>query len=928
MKKNLNEYAANSEMEEYTGIVLDPDKNEFKVISGYFHDKKDFYEKMVKRGLVLRKCYEKAIWNWIQNNAPDDLIAYLMYSTAFSKWRGNNILSDYYVKLLNDIPALNRERRKGDPNSKGAYRKKKSESVIVEDNNMPEKKYYTGPNVDKEWATTRKVKLYPVTLDPERTPKFERDPKYVLNPIVTEITTFDTDNPKKRFDDPDFYRLIFKLLRIYKIGKYAAFDIVFEDDPTTVYRERASDLLAAYNTKNKNPYYRWGPKDNTVSNLNLQIKKLEDSIAKAQEENLTEDIPALTAQVNNLKKLVAEKDKESIKAVEYLHDDEKEELNDLLKQRQELVRLRYNDKDAKAKSNLSPKEYDQNLNKEIVDLTNRIQDLKTSGLTRYYNSNEYKYIAKPEANADAYSKLQSPAMSNPAFNGAAFDNFAAQMDRRNTLQKKVAQDMKRTGKSKFLDIDLTQKPIYNPNVSKLTKDDLNQAFSSERERNFNNTMMKAVPESPIDTVENSFKDAYDLSKNDVAFIKNETIENKLAQEDKAINADEKRALYAQYSKNLKSYQDDLYKTYSSLQNEYSKVLDTVEGKFVNDFITDANNYSDLSPSLLNDVIRVSKKDLKGNKSNFEFMREISNKPSLYADKLNFWYNKIKAQLDNIRNKGTNKKESAQVNDGVTTMYRTMPIGGQPLDTYQTNKGILPIGGMFLENEMAEASAHKDLHPDLFDGDKLKPDVREALLQIANKFKESLDLPFDPVNIYFTGSCANYNYNDQSDIDLHLVYDFERVGVAAEILSKFLQMAKKVFNTNYNITVKGLPVELGAEDLNKPLIATAVYSVQNDEWVRKPDTAEIEIAEPDLPYYNEIVKEIESAIQSKDSMVIGELWKMLGQIRKEGLESEGEFGSSNMLFKKLRNDQYLARLKDAYYKSVGDELSLESLEEIE
>ena len=33
--------------------------NEFKVIEGKFRDKKDFYEKMVKRNLVLRKCFEK-----------------------------------------------------------------------------------------------------------------------------------------------------------------------------------------------------------------------------------------------------------------------------------------------------------------------------------------------------------------------------------------------------------------------------------------------------------------------------------------------------------------------------------------------------------------------------------------------------------------------------------------------------------------------------------------------------------------------------------------------------------------------------------------------------------------------------------------------------------------------------------------------------
>ena len=40
----LNEYEADSPMESYTGIVLDKEKNAFKVLSGMFHDKKDLSE--------------------------------------------------------------------------------------------------------------------------------------------------------------------------------------------------------------------------------------------------------------------------------------------------------------------------------------------------------------------------------------------------------------------------------------------------------------------------------------------------------------------------------------------------------------------------------------------------------------------------------------------------------------------------------------------------------------------------------------------------------------------------------------------------------------------------------------------------------------------------------------------------------------------
>lgn len=904
MVKDLKEYAANSTMEFYTGIVLDPEKNEFKVVSGKFHDKKDFYEKMVKRGLVLRKCFESRIWDWIEKNAPDDLTAYLMYSTAFSKWRGNNVLSDYYVKLLNDIPALNREEQKGNPNSKGKKGGFKNESVITEDNvAMPDKKYYTGPEIDKEWANTRKVRIYPVTF------ANERDPKYANKPIVSEISAFDTDNPKKKFDDPDFYRLIFKLLRIYKIGNYPYFDIVYEDDPRETYRVGSGDLLSAYYTKNKNPFYMWGPKDSSHANIAKQISHLQKSIQSAEEEGVTDDVEPLKQQLNRLIELYNSQSREFSKAVEYLDDEDKERLKELLSKRRELSKD-YVDLGANFKSDTA---------KDINAITNEIKELKDKGMTQYKNSPEYKWTAKPEERRDAYAKLQNVAMGNPAFNGGAFDAYAAQMDKRNSLQKQIAKDLRRTGNDKFLDVDLTPKTRIDPSKSKLTKNDLNQAFSSEKEREFSKKAAENKIDSAIHSVENSFKSTHNLSKNDFRTLRDTLFNTKLRAEGKEGTNDERREMYWYYSSNADKYENDLNNMLSELSKEYTNDVDNVEGKFVQDNIKLANKYKDISPNILSDTIKIAKKDMKSDHSNFWFLNKVHNEPELYKDKLDRWFTIITDKLKNINQ--SNKQEAA-VNDGVAVMYNTMPIGGQPMDTYQTRKGILPVGGTFVE-----ADKHSELNQDLFNNDKLKPEVREALLDIAEKFKETLELPIEPVDIYFTGSSANYNYNDQSDIDLHLVYDFEQVGNVAEVYKDYLKMAKKVFNNNYNIKVKGLPVEVGAENLNEPLIATAVYSVQNDNWIRKPTNDDTEIAEPDTPYYKQITSEIEKAIESKDSNIIGDLWKQLGKLRKDSLEKEGEFGPGNSLFKKLRNLGYLNRLKDAYYNSVSAELSLEALEEI-
>ena len=108
-----------SAYETYTGIVFDTKKNEFNIVTGKFRDKKDMYEKMTKQDKYLRRAYESRIWDWIQKNAETPVDGYLMLSTAVSKWINNNVLSKYYKKLLHDLPYINREGRKGDPQTMG-----------------------------------------------------------------------------------------------------------------------------------------------------------------------------------------------------------------------------------------------------------------------------------------------------------------------------------------------------------------------------------------------------------------------------------------------------------------------------------------------------------------------------------------------------------------------------------------------------------------------------------------------------------------------------------------------------------------------------------------------------------------------------------------------------------------------------------------
>ena len=123
---------------DFTTIVLDADDNAFKTITGKFSNKKDCYKKLTKRGFIVRKSFETRIYDWILRNAKTTFDAYLMLSTAFSKWKGNNMLDEYYVKLLNDIPDVNREQQKGNPNTKGNPDLPLKKAKIDEDFDIPQ----------------------------------------------------------------------------------------------------------------------------------------------------------------------------------------------------------------------------------------------------------------------------------------------------------------------------------------------------------------------------------------------------------------------------------------------------------------------------------------------------------------------------------------------------------------------------------------------------------------------------------------------------------------------------------------------------------------------------------------------------------------------------------------------------------------------
>ena len=220
--------------------------------------------------------------------------------------------------------------------------------------------------------------------------------------------------------------------------------------------------------------------------------------------------------------------------------------------------------------------------------------------------------------------------------------------------------------------------------------------------------------------------------------------------------------------------------------------------------------------------------------------------------------------------------------------------------------------------------HSKLNPDLWRNNRLRPEVRLQLFRIAKAFIEFIEVDdLRLTDITISGSNASFNYNDNSDIDLHLIADVN--GPCAANLKELFLAKKSLFNDQYDISILGHAVEVYVQDSDQPHISNGVYSVYNDKWVKqpekitdKPDTTNIEHK------YEYFKAEIDQAIDSADSTTIDRLKKRIKTMRQSGLEKTGEYGVENLTFKLLRNSGDIDRLSKAKQQATDKQLSLNTI----
>lgn len=217
----------------------------------------------------------------------------------------------------------------------------------------------------------------------------------------------------------------------------------------------------------------------------------------------------------------------------------------------------------------------------------------------------------------------------------------------------------------------------------------------------------------------------------------------------------------------------------------------------------------------------------------------------------------------------------------------------------------------------------DLNDRIWNGFDLDSEVRRDLLRIGQDFFEGTDIKTDVMDIVLCGSLCNYNWSERySDYDLHIIVDMKDIDDNIELAEKLCDYAKKMWNTQHDIKIKGYEVEVAIQDENdmKDSIKSGrmggVFSLMKNEWIKKPQKVEFEPDEKLIRMKSETVMEsidnLESEIEEdkyenfKDK--VDKVWKKIKDFRKSGLESEsGEFSIGNLVFKLLRRNGYVEKV---------------------
>jgi len=264
-------------------------------------------------------------------------------------------------------------------------------------------------------------------------------------------------------------------------------------------------------------------------------------------------------------------------------------------------------------------------------------------------------------------------------------------------------------------------------------------------------------------------------------------------------------------------------------------------------------------------------------------------------------------------------DSIGVSGSAAKRYKNKNKTGAPLSRAAMNV-LEAVKKSFVEDSTLQY--HTELNSKIWDGMKLKDEVRGKLLQIGAAWVQFAKIHPDTIqDMIITGGNVNYNYTPQSDIDLHIVISRDTMNPDRALVDEYLQDKKILWTLSHqDINIYGYPVELYAQDIaEQPHANQGVFSVKRNQWIAMPQHLDIDFEndyhlQKKVQFYKDLIDKmvLQNATDGSFDMIKQKIRKMRG----DSIAKDGEFAFGNLVFKELRNQGYLDKM-DMYQKSNQD-----------
>lgn len=224
-----------------------------------------------------------------------------------------------------------------------------------------------------------------------------------------------------------------------------------------------------------------------------------------------------------------------------------------------------------------------------------------------------------------------------------------------------------------------------------------------------------------------------------------------------------------------------------------------------------------------------------------------------------------------------------------------------------------------------------LNPKFWKNNLLDSRVRLKLLDIADDFIDFLGIDWvKPEDILMTGSLANYNWSEKySDIDLHIVMDYSKIDEKEKFVERFLRAQTVLWSKDHEeLNICGFPVEIYVQDTKDNLKSGGIYSLDKNKWIKEPQKEDLtdeninkRWVQRRVASYMDKIESLEKRLENaKDDFQIERVSQSLDKIfdkikedRADGFKKGGEMNDKNIVFKSLRRQGYLGKIKNMQKK---------------